>query len=66
MSTRLISPDEVSERLQVPVATLYRWRSTNYGPPAIKVGKHLRYRQSDIDAFIEAQFAQEGALDATA
>ncbi|MCC5949296.1 MAG: helix-turn-helix domain-containing protein [Nitriliruptoraceae bacterium] len=54
---RLLSPSDVAEVLEVPIATLYRWRQNRYGPPAIKVGKHLRYRERDVQSFIDDQFA---------
>ena len=35
--------DQVGEYLGVPVQTLYAWRKRHYGPPAGRVGRHLRY-----------------------
>lgn len=49
--------DEVSDYLRVPVATLYRWRHHQEGPKAARIGRHLRYRRSDVEAWIEAQTA---------
>lgn len=43
--------DQVAAYLMVPVRTLYRWRSCGYGPPARRVGRHLRYRPSDVMAW---------------
>lgn len=40
---RLLTAEEVSEYLGVPVATLYRWRHLGTGPQAFRVGRHLRY-----------------------
>ncbi|MER7243075.1 helix-turn-helix domain-containing protein [Kribbella sp. NPDC000426] len=40
--------DQVAAYLGVPKRTLYRWRTLGYGPPAKKVGRHLRYRASDV------------------
>ncbi len=51
----LRSPQDLSRQVGVPVATIYTWRSRGEGPRAIRVGKHLRYRQSDIDAWLERQ-----------
>ncbi|MBT0773162.1 helix-turn-helix domain-containing protein [Kineosporia sp. J2-2] len=54
---RRISPlwsvTDVSEYLQVPVQTLYSWRSTGGGPPARKVGKYLRYVPEDVVAWVD-------------
>ncbi len=49
---QLLNPRECSDYLGVPVQTLYAWRSRSQGPKARKVGKHLRYRRSDIDAWL--------------
>jgi DNA-binding transcriptional MerR regulator len=44
---------DVSNFLQVPVQTLYSWRSAGGGPPAHRVGKYLRYRPEDVLAWVE-------------
>jgi len=43
--SRLLSTEDVSEYLEIPVCTLDRWRSTSYGPPFIKLGRNVRYRK---------------------
>ncbi|MGQ5602984.1 helix-turn-helix domain-containing protein [Streptomyces sp. EKS3.2] len=49
-----MTPDETAERLAVPKRTLYaKWRE--WGVPACKVGKHLRFRERDIDHWIAQQ-----------
>ncbi|MBT4188039.1 MAG: helix-turn-helix domain-containing protein [Gemmatimonadales bacterium] len=45
---RLLAPDEVTELLQIPKTTLYRWKYERIGPPIVKVGRHLRYRPEDL------------------
>jgi excisionase family DNA binding protein len=50
----LATPEQVSEFLGVPVETLYQWRYRKVGPPASKVGRHLRYRWSDVEAYVDA------------
>lgn len=50
---RLITVEELAEYLGVPVATLYQWRYRREGPPGFRVGRHLRYRWSDIEEWIE-------------
>lgn len=53
----LLTPEEVSAILGVPVQTLYAWRARRpqKGPPASSVGRHLRYDEADLRAWIEAQ-----------
>ena len=36
-------------------ATLYAWRSRGLGPRAIKVGGELRYRRSEVEAWLDEQ-----------
>ncbi|MFH8662626.1 helix-turn-helix domain-containing protein [Streptomyces afghaniensis] len=40
---RYLTPADVAELLGVPVETLYQWRRKRIGPPAFRVGRHLRY-----------------------
>lgn len=50
--------EEVADYLGVPVATLYAWRyQGGRGPKSSKVGRHLRYRWEDVEAWLEAQSA---------
>jgi predicted DNA-binding transcriptional regulator AlpA len=49
------TPIEVAQFLQVPVKTLYRWRGLGEGPPALSVGRHLRYRWRDVEAWLETR-----------
>lgn len=49
------SVEEVSAFLRVPVGTLYQWRHRRIGPPAAKVGRHLRYDSAKVRAWFDAQ-----------
>ncbi|MEU9665549.1 helix-turn-helix domain-containing protein [Streptomyces bobili] len=40
---RYLTPADVAELLGIPVETLYQWRRKRTGPPAFRVGRHLRY-----------------------
>jgi len=51
----LMTAEDLAEHLVVPIATLYAWRSRGQGPPAIKVGRWLRYRRSDVEAWLTKQ-----------
>ena len=50
---RLMSADELAEYLSRPKATLYAWRYRGEGPLAIRVGRELRYRESDVLAWLD-------------
>jgi excisionase family DNA binding protein len=53
ISSRLLSTEEVARILVVPVNTLYCWRYKGTGPKAYRVGKHLRYRLTDVLSWLE-------------
>lgn len=46
------SPERLSAFLDVPVNTLYQWRSRGTGPKGRRVGKHLRYLREDVYAWV--------------
>jgi predicted DNA-binding transcriptional regulator AlpA len=52
---QLVTPDWVSEVCGVPVTTLYAWRCRGQGPPSYKVGRHLRYRASEVEEWLQSQ-----------
>ena len=45
---KLLSTQDLSDYLGVPVNTLYQWRTKGYGPAGRRVGKHVRYRESEV------------------
>lgn len=52
---RLLSIGEVSDYLGVRVGTLYQWHHRRYGPIPSRVGGALRYKRSEILAWVDAQ-----------
>ena len=50
---RLWSILEVAHYLAVSKDTIYGWRKSGYGPPASKVGRHLRWRPDDVVEWVE-------------
>lgn len=46
--------DQAAAYLSIPKATLYTWRTrrVGFGPRAVKLGGCLRYRRSDLDAWV--------------
>ena len=45
--------DEVGRYLGISKNTIYGWRKANYGPPAMKIGKHLRWRPAMVITWAE-------------
>ncbi|WP_037568572.1 helix-turn-helix transcriptional regulator [Phaeacidiphilus oryzae] len=53
LPTRYLTAEEVAELLgDIPVQTLYQWRRKRTGPPAFRVGRHLRYDPADLQQWI--------------
>ena len=48
------SSEEVADELGIPVGTVYAWRYRGVGPKGLKVGRHVRYRWSDVEAWLES------------
>ena len=46
---------DVSGFLRVPVATIYQWRVRSEGPPAMRIGRHLRFDPETVRAWSREQ-----------
>jgi excisionase family DNA binding protein len=51
----LLSVRQLAAYLDVPVSTVYLWRTQGRGPRGFRVGKQVRYRAEDVLAWIEEQ-----------
>jgi excisionase family DNA binding protein len=62
----ILTIDQAAAYLAIPKATLYTWRTrrAGFGPRAVKLGGCLRYRRSDLDAWVAEHL--ESFDDATA
>lgn len=52
--SELIDEPTLATRLGVSRSTLQSWRYTGRGPRFIKLGRMVRYRNADIDAYLRA------------
>ena len=46
-----LTPQQLSERLQISRATLANWRSKGYGPRYMKFGKRVLYPMKEVEKF---------------
>jgi excisionase family DNA binding protein len=53
MERRALSEAEVAERLGVSPFTVRAWRRRGHGPRFMKMGRAVRYRPEDVDAYKE-------------
>ena len=51
METRHINPFQLARRWGVTPKTLQNWRCKGRGPPYLKIGGHIIYRQADVEQF---------------
>lgn len=52
----LLTPEEAAAYLKTEERTLAVWRSTGrYQLPFVKVGRCVRYKRTDLDAFIASR-----------
>ena len=54
---------QLSAFLGVPVATIYGWRTRGKGPVGFHVGKHIRFRREDVEAWLASR--RDGGLGTT-
>ncbi len=62
-----LTTDDVADRLKIPSKTLANWASLGKGPRFARIGRHRRYRLSDLMAWEEIMLEQGGGhiLDET-
>jgi excisionase family DNA binding protein len=49
----LMSTAELAEYVGVPLQTVYKWNKDGTGPQGIRVGKYVRYRRVEVDAWLD-------------
>lgn len=59
MDNELLTPVELGTMLGKSPASLSQWRYMGIGPRFIKAGRVIRYRRSDIDAWLDQQTRQQ-------
>lgn len=55
--TELIDIEAAAKMMGQCVSTLRWWRANDKGPKSAKMGRRIMYRKSDIENWIEQQFA---------
>jgi excisionase family DNA binding protein len=51
-----LTPEDLAELVRVPPKTIYQWNYRGTGPRFAKIGRHVRYRRADVEAWIEQQY----------
>ena len=50
--SRFMDTEGLAELLDVPIATVRRWRYMGGGPAGIKVGRHVRYERREVERWL--------------
>jgi predicted DNA-binding transcriptional regulator AlpA len=53
----IVSTATAAQILGVAPGTLRYWRYMDQGPRSFRVGRHVKYRREDIEAWISSQIA---------
>jgi predicted DNA-binding transcriptional regulator AlpA len=48
----MLSPLDLAGVCAVPLSTVYEWNYKGTGPPVIRLGKHVRYREADVERWL--------------
>lgn len=48
MAERHLTITDLAEREGVPIRTVYDWNSRGCGPRFMKIGRHVRYKLTDV------------------
>lgn len=49
---KMLSPLDLAGVCAVPLSTVYEWNYKGTGPPVIRLGKHVRYREADVERWL--------------
>ena len=59
MEHRYLTVPEVADLLRVPRSTVYYWRTIDYGPAAVKVGKRVLYDRKVVEEWYREQMGAD-------
>ena len=54
-NTEFLSVQELAALFGIPVGSIYNWRNRGTGPRGYRIGRHVRYRRSDVELWLEEQ-----------
>lgn len=57
----LMNTEQAAAKLGFAPATLERWRSQGVGPAFVRVNRAVKYRQVDLDRWVEGHLVEASA-----
>lgn len=61
VAEKLLTLQQVAERYNIPENSLRYWRAQKTGPKSARLGRRVMYRATDIEKWVEDQFADGAA-----
>lgn len=61
MQGKLLTTEEVAQRVRTSAATVRYWRHMGTGPRGFKAGRRILYAEDDLMAWLDARLAAETA-----
>lgn len=61
--TTLLTPSQVAARCGLALSTLAKMRLRGDGPPHLKIGAAVRYREDDVATWLDAQPRRRSTSD---
>jgi excisionase family DNA binding protein len=54
-NARWLSPELLANELDLPTRTIYGWRTKGGGPRGYRIGRHVRFKREDVEAWLETR-----------
>jgi excisionase family DNA binding protein len=59
---RLMTVEDLADYLGISVQSVYKQRYMGTGPPGYPVGKYVRFKRSQVDAWLESRRDKYGSI----
>lgn len=57
-----LSPGQLASYIDISERTLEEWRRKGIGPRFVRIGKHVRYKLADVDAYLDQEQKAQGMI----
>jgi predicted DNA-binding transcriptional regulator AlpA len=62
MAPKYLSPEDLADRYDVALQTVYGWNKSGSGPAYLKIGGLVRYRVADVEAWERSRLVERGRV----
>ncbi|GHD04383.1 hypothetical protein GCM10010313_20610 [Streptomyces violarus] len=60
-NNEFMSPKELAELLGLPLSSVYGFNAEGTAPRRVRLGRHIRYRRADVEAWLDRHVVDGGA-----